>query len=168
MKNASLTSSICWGFSSAEELKDVMCIPLGGTRPCPKAALLFLYCSFLVCASPPFPDEQVFESAFWNSGKVMEAEAHSPKIKKWGTQKGLCAWEPHKALLGFIEQLEVLERYVTSNQEKIEWSRPSDTLRMGPQSCCLPLWTPGLFLLNKDVGLDGPSLRTLPAVSENV
>ena len=91
-----------------------------------------------------------------------------PKIKKWGTQKGLCAWEPHKALLGFIEQLEVLERYVTSNQEKIEWSRPSDTLRMGPQSCCLPLWTPGLFLLNKDVGLDGPSLRTLPAVSENV
>lgn len=27
---------------------------------------------------------------------------------------------------------------------------------------------PALFLLNKDAGLDRPSLRTLPALSENV
>ena len=41
---------------------------------CPKAALLFLDFSSLVSASPPFPDEQLFELALWNSGKVKEAE----------------------------------------------------------------------------------------------
>ena len=32
----------------------------------------------------------------------MKAEANSPKNRKWGTQKGLCAQEPHRALLGFF------------------------------------------------------------------
>lgn len=48
-----------------------------------------------------------------------------------------------------------------------DWFQFLDTLMMGPQSSCLPLWTPVLFLLNKDVGLDRPPLRTLPALSEN-
>ena len=42
--------------------------------PTPKAALLFLDCSSLVSASPPFPDQQLSEPARLNSEKVMEAE----------------------------------------------------------------------------------------------
>ena len=78
-----------------------MCIPWEGTRPCPKAVLLCLDGSSLVSTSPPFPDQPLSEPAPWISGKAMEAEwAPCPKSKKWGTQKGLCAQEPHRALLG--------------------------------------------------------------------
>ena len=76
----------------AEELRDVLlCISLEGEPgPCPKAALLFLEYSSLICAFPPFPDEQLFESALWNSGKVKEAERSLfPTNKKQGTQRGL-------------------------------------------------------------------------------
>ena len=45
--------------------------------PCPKNALLFLHCSSLVTTPPPFPDQQLFEPALWNSEK--------------GTQTGFCA-----------------------------------------------------------------------------
>ena len=44
------------GFGCAEEL----CVFLEEEPgPCPKAALLFLDCSSLVSASPPFSDEQL-------------------------------------------------------------------------------------------------------------
>lgn len=42
--------------------------------PSPVAALLFPDCSFLVSASPPFADEQLFEPVLWNTGKITEAE----------------------------------------------------------------------------------------------
>ena len=43
-------------------LKMLFCAPLEGKPgPCPKAALLLLGCSPIVSASPPFPDEQLFE-----------------------------------------------------------------------------------------------------------
>ena len=57
----------------------------GNQDPGPKAELLFLDCSSLVFASPPFPDQQLFEPALWNSEKV--------------TQKGFCAQEFHRVLL---------------------------------------------------------------------
>ena len=40
-----------------------------------------------VFASPPFPDQRLFETKLWNSGKVKEAE-HSlyPTDKNWRTQ----------------------------------------------------------------------------------
>ena len=45
------------GFSSAEELKDiVMYIPYREARTFPQVALLFLDFSSLVSKSPPFPD----------------------------------------------------------------------------------------------------------------
>ena len=65
------------GFSSAEELKDiVMYIPWRKEEPGPflKAELLFLDFPSLVSASPSFPDYQLFEPALWNSGKFKEAE----------------------------------------------------------------------------------------------
>ena len=69
---------------------------------CPKAVLSFLDCSSPVFASPSFPDQQLSEPAPWNSGKATEAEwGPFPKNKNWGTQKGFCAQEPHKALLGY-------------------------------------------------------------------
>ena len=46
--------SFCWRASR------FMCIPLPG--PWPKAALLFLDCSFLVLACPPLPDSVQFSS----------------------------------------------------------------------------------------------------------
>ena len=40
-----------------------------------------------VFLSPPFPDEQLFESMLWNSGKAKEAEQSLyPTDKKWRTQ----------------------------------------------------------------------------------
>ena len=85
------------GFSSVEELKDVMYIPWGGTRTLPQGctivSLLFLR---KVSASPPFPYEQLFEPALWNSRKVMEAEwGPIPTNKKWGTKKTLCSGAPY-------------------------------------------------------------------------
>ena len=69
---------------------------------CSKAVLLFLDCSSLVFASPPFPDQHLSELVPRNSGKSMEAEWDPVrKNKKWGTQKGFCAQEPHRALPGY-------------------------------------------------------------------
>ena len=83
------------GFSSAEELKAIFIyIPRGGTRTLPKAALLFRDCSSLVSAFPPFPDEQLFEPALWNSGKVMEAEAYSLKKRHGGHRKACVPGSP--------------------------------------------------------------------------
>ena len=62
------------GFSSVKSSKILLCVSLEAEPgPCPKAALLFLGFSSFVSASPPFPDQQLLESALWNSGKVMEA-----------------------------------------------------------------------------------------------
>ena len=60
----------------------------------------FLECSSLVSVSPPFPNSQLFESALWNPGKVMEAGVCFLQIRNGG-QKGFCAQEPHRVLLGF-------------------------------------------------------------------
>ena len=54
---------------------------------CPKAALLFLDCSSLFSVSPPFPDQQLFESALWKSGKVMEAETYSLQTRNGNTER---------------------------------------------------------------------------------
>lgn len=69
--------------------------------PCPKASVFFIDWSFLVSASPPFPDQQLFEPALWNSGKVMEAETYFLKPRNRGLGKA-CAQELHRALPGFI------------------------------------------------------------------
>ena len=64
------------------------CVSLEGEPgSCLKAALLFLGCSSLVSASPPFPDWQLFESALWGSGKVMEAGACSLQTRNMGHRK---------------------------------------------------------------------------------
>ena len=69
---------------------------------CPEAVLLFLDYSSLVSASPPLPGQHLSAPAPWNSGKVVEAEGGPfPKNKKWGTLEGLCAQDPHRALLSF-------------------------------------------------------------------
>ena len=43
--------------------------------------------SFLVSASPPFLDQQLFESALWDSGKVMEAGVCSLQTRNGGPRK---------------------------------------------------------------------------------
>ena len=69
---------------------------------CPKTVLLFLDCSSLGFASLSFLDQQLSEPAPRNSGKAVEAEGGLfPKNKKWGTHKGFCAQDPHRALLGY-------------------------------------------------------------------
>ena len=89
------------GFSFADELNGVvMCVPGGGTRTCPKAVLLFPGCPFLASASSPFPDEQLFKSALWDSGKVMEAGVCSLQTRNQG-QKSFHVQEPHRVLLSF-------------------------------------------------------------------
>ena len=51
----SMRTSFTWrGFEFSGEFKDsVLCVPWGGIRPCPKAALLFRGCSSLVSACAP-------------------------------------------------------------------------------------------------------------------
>ena len=86
----------------AKEIKDIVMYSLwGGIRlqvflgACPKAALLFLGCCFLVSSSPPFPDQCLIEHAVWNSGNLMEAEwSQFLTNKKWGTQKGFVPRSP--------------------------------------------------------------------------
>ena len=70
-------------------------------RSHPKSVLLLLDCYSLVSASPPFPDQQLSKPVL-HSGKAMVAEGRPfPKNKKWGTQKGSCSQEPHRAVSGF-------------------------------------------------------------------
>ena len=78
-----------------------MCIPWEGTGPCPKAEhWLFLDSSSLVFASPSFPDQQLFEPALWNSGKVIEAEVYSLKTRHGRTERLVCPGA-HRARLSF-------------------------------------------------------------------
>ena len=58
-----------------------------GPRPCPKAELLSLGGSFLVSASPPFPDSKLFEPVLQNSGKVMEAEVYALKTRNGDAER---------------------------------------------------------------------------------
>ena len=74
-----------------------MCIPWGGTRTCPTAALLFLDGSSLVSASPPVSDQQLASLPFGAQGRSWRL-----KSRKWGTQKVFFAQEPPRALLGFM------------------------------------------------------------------
>ena len=68
--------------------KILLCVSLEvEPGPCPKPALLCPDCSSLVSASPPFPDQQLFESALWNSGKVMEAGVYSLQTRNTGHRK---------------------------------------------------------------------------------
>ena len=78
-KNASLTSSICWGFSSAEELKDtVLCIPWRGTRTCPQSHTVV---SWQLLPGLCIPSLPWWATVLWSSGKVTEAEAYSLKTR---------------------------------------------------------------------------------------
>ena len=100
-----LTSPTWWGFQNLQNNSRILLsVPLKeDPRPYPrKATLLFLGCCCFVSASPPFPNQQLFEPACWNSGKVLEAEcSRFPVIKERETQKGFCAQEPHWVLFGF-------------------------------------------------------------------
>ena len=89
----------CW---LVKELKDIaLCIPWGGTRTLPKAALLFPGCPSPVLASPL---SWISKSAPWNPGKVMEAEvcflqetgdrkASVPRSPTWSSSVScVCNW----------------------------------------------------------------------------
>ena len=83
-----LTPPSWWACQYLQNSSKILFICLKGEPgPCLKAALLFLDCSSLVSSSPRFPDYQLFEPALWNSGKVIEAEAHSLKIRNGGHRK---------------------------------------------------------------------------------
>ena len=53
-------------------------------------ASIYLGCSYFVYASPPFPDQQLFESALWNSRKVIEARVCSLQIRNGDTERLPC------------------------------------------------------------------------------
>ena len=87
-----------WGeaegwFHSAEELKDFICIPPPG--PWPKAALLFLDCSFLVLACPPLPDSVQFSrSVVSDSLRPHELQHTRPPCPSQtpGVHPNSCPW----------------------------------------------------------------------------
>ena len=87
---------------SAEWLRDAGVCPLMGKQDLAPRLLLIVPPWSL---SPPFPNEQLLESAHWGSGKVMEAERWLfPIIKETGDKERLGAQEPHRALHGIDKQ----------------------------------------------------------------
>ena len=97
MCSIQLTSPTWWNISI---YKTAHLFLMGNQDPASSLYYHFLWLVLPVCAFPPFPDKQLFEPALWNSGKIMEAEwSLFPVIKKWGTQKGFCAQEPHRVVL---------------------------------------------------------------------
>ena len=54
-----------------------MCIPWGVTRTLPQGCAIVSWL-LLISVAPPFPDEQLFEPALWDSGKVIQAEQKAP------------------------------------------------------------------------------------------
>ena len=78
----------------------------GNQDPAPKAVLLFLDCFSLFFASPPFPDQQLFEPALWNSEKV--------------TQRGFCAQEFHRVLLDLNTRFSLI---LLNPEENRYWTR---------------------------------------------
>ena len=62
-------------------------------------------CSSLVSASPPLPDQQLFESALQKPGKVIEAGVCSLQTRNGG-QKVFNAQVCHGVLLGFTRTAE--------------------------------------------------------------
>ena len=108
-----LTSPTWWGFQYQQNSSKILLrVPLEGEPgPCPKAALFYLGFSSLVSAFPPFPDQQLFEPAHWNSGKVMEAERSLfPVIKEMGDTERLSCLGAHRAQLSFNTVIQVLQR----------------------------------------------------------
>ena len=98
--------------------KILLCVSLDvELEPSPKAALLFLDFSSLVTVSPPFPNQQLFEPALWNSGKIMEAEAYflqvlAPWLARgswffgtWAHLLSRIASFPNKAIFPFTQHL---------------------------------------------------------------
>jgi len=99
---SSSSSSICWGFYSAERLKDiVLYIPGGGTGP----ALRLHSCLLTAPPWSPRPLPSLISSCPLELWEGPADGGLFPKNKKWGTQKGLCTQEPHRALARLQGQL---------------------------------------------------------------
>ena len=71
-----------------------------GTRTLPQGCTVVFAHSSLVSASPPFPDQQLFEPVLWNQGRSWRLSLF-PINEKQVTQKDFVAQEPHRFLLGF-------------------------------------------------------------------
>ena len=96
-KTSSTSSSICWGFQFCRKGSRILLYIFlkEETGPCPKAALLSLDCSSLVSSIPSLPwDQQLFEPALRNSGKVMQAEAYCLKARDRGHGKAYVPRSP--------------------------------------------------------------------------
>ena len=92
---SSSSSSICWGFYSAERLIDiVLYFPGGGTGP----ALRLHSCLLTAPPWSPRPLPSLISSCPLELWEGPGDRGLFPKNKKWGTQKGLCAQEPCRAL----------------------------------------------------------------------
>ena len=97
--------------------------------PCPRAAVWFLGYSSLVFASLPFLDQQLFESALWNSGKFMEARVCF--LQENRGQKGFCAQEPHGVLLGFSLR-KIIFILIVQRRKKSEFTQcPTTAVHQG-------------------------------------
>ena len=84
---------------SAKQLKDIFTyIPWGGTKTWTKAALLFLNYYSFASYSLPYLTGNCLHLTFETQGRSRRLFLVK---KKWGTQKGFCAQEPHRILLGF-------------------------------------------------------------------
>ena len=88
----------CWGFSSAKEHKNVMCIPWGGTSPIPRRLSCFLGA---LCLCVP---SLTWLAAIWTCSLELREGCWGWKLfpthKKLGTKR-LLAWEPQSILLSF-------------------------------------------------------------------
>lgn len=93
------------GFRSVEELKDILS-PQGGTRTLPPGCTVVSWLLFACLCTPSLPS---LASVWTWGGSWRQNEACFLQTRNGGMQKGFCALEPHRLLLGFI----VLAYYIT-------------------------------------------------------
>ena len=85
--------------------KTLLCIFLEQEPgPCLEAVPTF-DCFSCVSVSPPFPDQQLFESTLWNSGKVKDAECSLYLTdKKWRAQNRSVLQSPTESCSVLIQE----------------------------------------------------------------
>ena len=105
-------SSIYWGFSSSEELKDT---PEGGTRTLSQGCTVISWLLLSWLCIPSFPwlaTVWTVWMALWNRRKIMEAGTGSYKWETGDTERLWCPGSPQGLLLSFTTTRGALIRRV--------------------------------------------------------
>ena len=129
-KNAPANSShlpFVGGFSSAEGLKGIaMYIPWGGTWTLPQGCTIVSWLLLPGLCIPSLLWLATVWACPWELREGHWTWSLLPKYKKWGTQKGLCAQEPHRVLIVYRRKVSLgecmREAEISKNRSLVNFS----------------------------------------------